>query len=348
MRIKRAIAVVGLCLSSLFVSAWAEEPTGAAFCVTCHDEEDLPDMRASPHLPGVKKPPPMAAAAAALSRRAMGDSENPRTPDCISCHGESKEHAYKPAGAKDLPKPDRTFGKTPGKLSKFSAVERSAVCQTCHDRDPKRALWGGSQHQTADIACDSCHQVHTNRDKVLKKATQTEVCYTCHKEQRAQMERVSHHPVPEGKMTCSDCHNVHGSAGPKLAKRDSTNDTCYTCHAEKRGPFVHQHEPVAEDCSNCHNSHGSSVPGLLKARAPMLCQQCHTPHVSGGVAALGGQRGVYGLAVPGQISPLITNMSNGKNAVNLWQGRSCMNCHTQVHGSNNPSATNPTPQLMLR
>jgi hypothetical protein len=57
---------------------------------------------------------------------------------------------------------------------------------------------------------------------------------------------------------------------------------------------------------------------------------------------------VYGLAVPGQISPLITNMSNGKNAVNLWQGRSCMNCHTQVHGSNNPSATNPTPQLMLR
>jgi hypothetical protein len=25
-----------------------------------------------------------------------------------------------------------------------------------------------------------------------------------------------------------------------------------------------------------------------------------------------------------------------------------MNCHTQVHGSNNPSATNPTPALMLR
>ena len=39
-------------------------------------------------------------------------------------------------------------------------------------------------------------------------------------------------------MTCSDCHNVHGSVGPALAKRDSTNETCYTCHAEKRGPFV--------------------------------------------------------------------------------------------------------------
>ena len=40
--------------------------------------------------------------------------------------------------------------------------------------------------------------------------------------------------------------------------------------------------------------------------------------------------------------------ASGKNVVNLWQGRSCMNCHTQVHGSNNPSATNPTPQFLFR
>lgn len=349
MRFKRAIAIVGLCLTGLLAPAWsAEKLTGAALCVSCHDEDDLPDMSASAHAIGTSKPPPMAAAAAALSRRPMGDSENPRTPTCTTCHGASEAHANKPADVKDLPKPDRTFGKTRGKLSKFSAVERSLVCQSCHDRDSKRALWMGSQHQTADIACDSCHQVHTNRDKVLRKTTQTEVCYACHKEQRAQMERPSHHPVPEGKMSCSDCHNTHGSAGPKLVKRDNTNDTCYTCHAEKRGPFVHQHAPVAEDCANCHNSHGSSVPALLKARAPMLCQQCHTPHVAGGVGAIGGQAGVYGQAAPGQISPLINGMSSGKNVVNLWQGRSCMNCHTQVHGSNNPSATNPTPQLMLR
>ena len=45
-------------------------------------------------------------------------------------------------------------------------------------------------------------------------------------------------------MTCSDCHAVHGSAGPKLAKRDTVNTTCYTCHAEKRGPFVWEHAPV--------------------------------------------------------------------------------------------------------
>ncbi len=311
MQIKRLLLVAGLSLIGLLgQQAWAANPTGAALCVTCHDEEDLPDMSKSAH----------------------GFSADKRVPDCITCHGESPTHAKKPSGVSERPHPDRLF------IRQFAlpANERSAVCLTCHNKDPKRALWAGSQHDNADLACNSCHKIHGNRDKVLAKATQTQVCFTCHKEQRAQINKPSHHPIPEGKMTCSDCHNVHGSAGPKLAKRDSTNDTCYTCHAEKRGPFVHQHEPVAEDCANCHNAHGSTVAGMLKARAPLLCQQCHTPHVAGGIGAVGGQSGVS------------SSSASGKNVVNLWQGRSCLNCHTQIHGSNNPSATNPTPQLLSR
>ena len=328
MRIKSAIAVIGLSLFGLLGSALgATDAVKSAFCITCHDSEDLTDMSRSTH----------------------GFVADKRVPDCISCHGISEAHAHKPADVKELPKPDVTFGKVKGKLTTLAANDRSQVCQSCHDKDSKRALWAGSQHQAADVACDTCHKVHGNRDKVLtSKTLQTEFCFTCHKEQRTQVNRPSHHPIPEGKMTCADCHNVHGSAGPKLAKRDSMNDTCYTCHAEKRGPFVHQHQPVSEDCSICHNSHGSTVPAMLKARAPLLCQQCHTPHVAGGVGAIGGQPGVFGPAAPGQTAPLITNIASGKNVVNIWQGRSCMNCHTQVHGSNNPSATNPTPQLMLR
>ncbi len=314
MQIKSSIAIFSLCLLGLTGSAWAADaPVGAALCVTCHDEEDLPDM----------------------SKTAHGFSADKRVPDCITCHGPSPTHARKPSGVSERPHPDRLF------IRKFAAPanERSAACLACHNKDPKRALWSGSQHDNADIACNSCHKIHGNRDKVLSKATQAEVCYTCHKEQRAQMNRPSHHPVPEGKMTCSDCHNPHGSAGPKLAKRDSINDTCFTCHAEKRGPFVHQHEPVVEDCSLCHSPHGSTVASMLKTRAPMLCQQCHTPHVAGGVGAVGGQAGVAGV---------VGNTASGKNVVNLWQGRSCLNCHTQVHGSNNPAAVSPGPQFLTR
>jgi DmsE family decaheme c-type cytochrome len=196
----------------------------------------------------------------------------------------------------------------------------------------------GSTHQSRDVACASCHQVHTAHDEVRDKRTQPDVCFTCHKEQRTQISKPSHHPIPEGKMGCSDCHNPHGSVGPKLMKRDSVNETCYTCHMEKRGPFVHTHEPVAEDCSNCHNPHGTTAENLLKARPPFLCHQCHTPH-GGNIAQLRGQ---------GQPSSLLSGITGGKSGINYTMARGCVNCHTQVHGTNNPSTTNPTPQFNFR
>ena len=47
-------------------------------------------------------------------------------------------------------------------------------------------------------------------------------------------------------------------------------------------------------------------------------------------------------------NPFIGVDALGKGTTNVTQGRACLNCHTEVHGSNNPSATNPTPQFMLR
>jgi DmsE family decaheme c-type cytochrome len=324
MRIKRAMAAFALGLFGLIgmASAAPRDAAASEACLECHDAEDMSDM----------------------SRSAHAVATDPRTPTCVTCHGPSTTHVKKPPNVATRPPPDRMFSRK----AVTPVGERNIACLQCHQKDSKRAMWGGSQHESADVACSTCHKIHTNHDKVLTRVTQTEVCTTCHKEQRVQMAKPSHHPVPEGKMSCSDCHNVHGSAGPKLAKRDSTNNTCYTCHAEKRGPFVFGHEPVNEDCAICHNPHGSTVQAMLKARAPILCQQCHTPHVAGGVGAVGGQPGVFPPAAPGQSSSAISGTSNGKNVVNMWQGRSCMNCHTQVHGTNNPSATNPTPRLFFR
>lgn len=289
--------------------------TGDAQCTRCHDASDN-------------------APVLAIGKTKHGVRADGRTPTCTSCHGPSSTHINKPEGVQERPKPDRTFGKS----STTPAEERNEACMGCHQKDSKRTHWEGSTHQSRDVACTSCHEVHTGHDKVRDKSTQPEVCFSCHKEQRAQVNRPSHHPIPEGKMSCSDCHNPHGSVGPKLMKRDSVNETCYTCHMEKRGPFVHTHEPVAEDCSNCHNPHGTTAESMLKARPPFLCHQCHTPH-GGQLAQLIGQ---------GQPPALLGPSTSGKSGINYTQGRGCLNCHTQVHGSNNPSATNPTPQFNLR
>ena len=50
-------------------------------------------------------------------------------------------------------------------------------------------LGAGSRHQNEDLACNSCHKVHTNKDKVFSKVEQADVCFTCHKAQRTQIER---------------------------------------------------------------------------------------------------------------------------------------------------------------
>jgi DmsE family decaheme c-type cytochrome len=286
---------------------------GDAKCTRCHDEgDDYPVL--------------------AIGKTRHGTVADGRTPSCTSCHGESERHVNKPADSKERPRPDRTFTRT----SSTPIAERNGACMSCHRRDSARSHWDGSTHQTRDVACSTCHQIHTQHDRVRNKLTQPEVCFTCHKEQRAQINRPSRHPIPEGKVACSDCHNPHGSVGPKLVKRDTVNDTCYTCHMEKRGPFVHNHEPVSEDCTLCHNPHGTVVENLLKARPPFLCHQCHTPHGPNVPQLLGRQ------VVPNSVT------TTGKNPVNITMARGCLNCHTEVHGSNNPSTTNPTPQFRLR
>jgi DmsE family decaheme c-type cytochrome len=287
---------------------------GDAVCTRCHDEgEEYPVL--------------------SIGKTKHGTLADGRTPTCTSCHGESPTHVNKPADATERPKPDRMFSKA----SLTPMESRNEACMTCHRRDANRSHWEGSTHQLRDVACTSCHQIHTQHDRVRDKITQTEVCFSCHKEQRAMLNRPSRHPIPEGKVVCSDCHNPHGSVGPKLVKRDSVNETCYTCHMEKRGPFVHNHEPVSEDCMNCHNPHGTVVENLLKARAPFLCHQCHTPHGPNVPTLLGRPA-----------SSSFPSVTGGKNPINITQGRGCLNCHTEVHGSNNPSVTNPTPQFRLR
>ncbi|SIR46869.1 decaheme c-type cytochrome, DmsE family [Aromatoleum tolulyticum] len=286
---------------------------GDAKCTSCHDEADAPGVL---HIGKTKH----------------GTRADGRTPTCTDCHGDSDKHVtYK--GSDKPPKPDRTFDKQ----SATPVAERNAACLSCHQTDPKRHLWAGSTHERRDVACSSCHDTHTADDKVRDKRTQAEVCFACHKEQRAQVNRPSHHPIPEGKMACSDCHNPHGTTGPKLLVKDSTNATCYTCHAEKRGPFVHNHAPVTEDCANCHNPHGTVADAMLKTRPPFLCQQCHDPAnhlgtIPGVAANTDLSRTVNGLATG---SPAVQN--NGLNSVGVTQARGCLNCHTEIHGSNSPA-----------
>jgi DmsE family decaheme c-type cytochrome len=249
-----------------------------------------------------------------------------RTPGCQSCHGENAAHRQEP----NKNPPEVVFGAQSKRLSPVE--KRNEACLSCHESNVlPRPYWSGSQHERRGLACTTCHEVHSPNPKVFNKLAQPEVCFGCHKTQRAQVHRFSRHPILEGKLTCSSCHNPHGSPGPTLLVKNSVNETCYTCHAEKRGPFLWEHAPVVDDCTNCHTPHGSNLTPLLKTRAPMLCQNCHTgdhgknlysgANLPGGNVITGG-----GLIALGSQSPPAQGNS-----------RSCLSCHSIIHGSNHPA-----------
>jgi len=277
-----------------------------AVCTRCHDENEnkpILSIYQTPH----------------------GNRADARSPSCQSCHGESAKHLGGASTDGVRPPPDVIFGakSTSAAYKPSDAKDQNVACLSCHEKDPTRTHWQGGAHQVGDLACTSCHVTHTAHDKILDKRTQPEVCFNCHKEQRAQTRKFSHHPIVEGKVACSDCHNPHGSAGPKLLAKNTVTETCFTCHAEKRGPFLWEHQPVTEDCTYCHTPHGSNITPLLNSRAPFLCSECHDgPHRSTNPVA-GNAAGTQGglTSVPSE----------------NFTGRACLNCHSLVHGSNHPA-----------
>lgn len=225
---------------------------------------------------------------------------------CTSCHVGGAQHASSGGEAKVLnPK-------------KGLAREANAGCLTCHESTPAQAHWPGSAHERAGLKCASCHEVHGQRPgapqspKGLPGVTAaTAKCLECHGGERQGLLQRSGHPLRDGQMGCESCHNPHGSAAEKLLKRASVNELCYSCHQEKRGPFLWEHSPVREDCLTCHKQHGSNNPSLLQARVTQLCQSCH-------------QQGRH-QTIPG-VPP------------SVWvSNKACLNCHSQVHGTNHPS-----------
>jgi DmsE family decaheme c-type cytochrome len=236
---------------------------------------------------------------------------------CESCHGPGQAHID---GGGDVTK-------IRGFRSGTSAQDIDQTCLTCHEKATIEE-YPSSKHARQNVSCATCHSVHSYKSAAaqLKTVTDSETCYGCHKSERAKTLRSSHHPIREGKIGCSSCHNPHDGSRPYQIRAESINELCYTCHTEKRGPFLWEHAAVREDCSNCHDPHGSNHERLLVARQPFLCQRCH--YSGHGITADNWNtlQGVQ-VAPPGSTATIsVRNIEDG-----------CKDCHWSIHGSNSPS-----------
>ncbi len=288
------------------IPAFAQQPAAAKpasvkpICANCHEDKH-----------------------ASIEFAAHGAKNDASGSMCQACHGDATEHLKDPLKAK------------PQNLIKHgTAAQKTAVCMTCHATNRQLAFWESGKHSLNDVSCSNCHNIH-GKDRgpsvapfnTSNRPNEAEICGTCHRDIRSQTLKPSHHPILEGKVKCSDCHNPHGAISHVMLKSASVNEQCVSCHADKRGPYVFSHPPVEENCITCHNPHGSSHSKLLNEHTPNLCQDCHDVARHPGTIYGGGA----GFVTPG-------GAPNPSGVNTRFIARACVNCHNAIHGSNAPGA----------
>jgi predicted CXXCH cytochrome family protein len=290
----------------LFTSATSDDYVDERACARCH-REAAATFQQSPH---------------------AGYVSNPNLPidrqGCQSCHGPGGPHvAHRDAADKPY---DYIISYTHAK-----PMEIAQACLRCHNDTITEAHWRRSGHARANVTCTDCHQMHAHdrlavdkdpvsgrnarfastpvfpaapEPKALLKADEPTLCGRCHPSAVNEFRHNFHHPVPEGRLVCSDCHDAHPNRDER--KRFRTNkQNCITCHPQVAGPFAFEHDPVSDlsgnGCLECHKPHGSPNASLLNATSRGLCLQCHSD-----------------------------------KAVNHFPGRTCWQagCHASPHGSN--------------
>jgi predicted CXXCH cytochrome family protein len=205
------------------------------------------------------------------------------------------------------------------------------ACAMCHPERVAgfdRALHSGIRTPTGrkseiDTICESCHgpgslhlEAGGGRDTYIADPTETpRACFQCHRSVQTRFFQKHRHPVRQGKVSCSDCHDPHGAdihspAGTRMSREQAV---CRQCHREQAEPRVFEHEALREGCTSCHNPHGSINQKLLVQRDNNLCLRCH------------GQIGSAGSVRMGDF-PHTTRLARGV----CWSS----GCHTAVHGSN--------------
>ena len=144
-----------------------------AVCTKCHDENDNK-------------------AILSIYQTRHGVKADSRTPGCQTCHGASDAHVKNPQGSRVRPSPDVVFGPK----SATPVGEKNDACLLCH-KSGARTLLDRQQPPVPRRRLRRPATRCTRRaTRCSRKITQPDVCFDCHKTQRAQIHLISDAPDP--------------------------------------------------------------------------------------------------------------------------------------------------------
>ena len=263
---------------------------GAEQCLLCHFQEQVVEVRKTPH----------------------GDRTNPQAPfaqhECESCHGPGSAHVSQSMRGDGRP-PMIQFGRaghTPLRLQSDtclachnkhedgfadlewrrmlhrrggtcsdchtvhsevqllnSTANEISACLACHDKAGGAAPlinWAGSMHANDQVSCRSCHTVHVAGSMLKDLHAQTGNCASCHADADISIGAIAWQDSvhANSELACADCHTVHTEYNV-LRDRAAQTEVCYACHADRETEHPRFEDKAIRfdqlNCSTCHDVH---------------------------------------------------------------------------------------------
>jgi len=178
-------------------------------------------------------------------------------------------------------------------LLKSATVAES--CRECHEinegvKNPHRPVDEGK--------CNLCHDSHSSNRRYLLINDQRQLCFSCHEDTKAELDRFKYIHKPIVDRGCGVCHKPHGSDYFRLLIKEypsefyapfdiSNYELCFSCHQENKVliketenstdfrngkmnlHYLHVNTPErGRTCRACHATHASNEPKHLRKAVP--------------------------------------------------------------------------------
>jgi predicted CXXCH cytochrome family protein len=171
---------------------------GSETCVMCH-EPKLKEFMLGPHKvvevpkPKVEIPP-----------KPRDEKLEWGAYACEACHGSGKKHAESPSRGNII------------QPAKLNPDDVGPICGKCHEIIAAHSGIVTSGHPWIQMKCTDCHSIHRDSNKneqegILYARTPEKInrlCSRCHADVWASFQKPFRHRLPEGAMSCADCHQA--------------------------------------------------------------------------------------------------------------------------------------------